>query len=187
MPPHVYRRVNGQGAENFTDVPDEGGTINVTCRELRGSLLCKNFLSPGINVPCIETEIGTLTTPKKFMESANKEKLKDWKNAIRIESTNEQIRKAFTDDRLDFYQRDTNCSNKCRARASSKPLGGSAPPRPVSTPRLAPTPPCLHLTSTARSSTPSPAPRSAPAADQDLPQEARTLSCLNSPFQDPFS
>jgi len=55
----------------------------VTCGALTGQLVRSKFLCPGIHQHCIEFD-GRLITPKMFSVMGEKERLKDWKNAIRI-------------------------------------------------------------------------------------------------------
>lgn len=58
--------------------------ITVTCGELTGSLLLKKFFCPAIHRACIECDKGVIT-PNQFCVMADKQKLKDWKSAIRFE------------------------------------------------------------------------------------------------------
>ncbi len=55
----------------------------VTCGNLCGKLLKDRFICPGIRQECIEVA-DQIVTPKMFSVMGDKEKLKDWKNAIRI-------------------------------------------------------------------------------------------------------
>ena len=57
--------------------------IVVTCGSLQGLLHKKAFLCPGLHQECIEVN-GHMTTPKMFSVMGDKERLKDWKNAVRI-------------------------------------------------------------------------------------------------------
>ena len=59
--------------------------IVISCGGERGILHMSRFVCPGIHQECIEVTDGTLTTPKKFSVIGDKCKLKDWKNALRIQ------------------------------------------------------------------------------------------------------
>ena len=61
----------------------EEDTINVSCGTLQGRLILSRFLCPGIHQECILYD-GQIVTPKMFSVMGDKDKLKDWKNAIRV-------------------------------------------------------------------------------------------------------
>lgn len=58
--------------------------LDVSCGNLRGRLHRELFTCPGIHRECIELEDQSFVTPKKFMYMGEKARLKDWKNAVRI-------------------------------------------------------------------------------------------------------
>ena len=62
---------------------EETGYYIVTCGNLVGKLHRDKFFCPGIHRECIEVD-GHIVTPKMFSVMGDKEKLKDWKNACRI-------------------------------------------------------------------------------------------------------
>ncbi|XP_013418388.1 glucocorticoid modulatory element-binding protein 1 [Lingula anatina] len=92
----------------------EDEIIVVTCGTITGKLHREKFLCPGIHQSCIETEDGSFVTPKMFSVMGDKEKLKDWKNAIRINGTN--FRKMMDTGQLDFFNHSVHCSGRCIAR-----------------------------------------------------------------------
>ena len=67
------------GGDNFADED----MINISCGGLQAQLILSRFLCPGIHQECILHE-GQVVTPKMFSVMGDKEKLKDWKNAICI-------------------------------------------------------------------------------------------------------
>ena len=62
---------------------EKDGYILVSCGGVQGKLIMNKFICPGIHQHCIEVD-GKLLTPKAFCVLGEKERLKDWKNAIRI-------------------------------------------------------------------------------------------------------
>ena len=67
----------------------EESYFKVTCGTLEGKLIWQKFVCPGINVRCIRIDgrpHHELITPKELVKEANKQTLKDWKRAIRINS-----------------------------------------------------------------------------------------------------
>lgn len=95
--------------------PDES-YFKVTCGSLEGKLIWQKFVCPGINVRCIRIDGRShheLITPKELVKEANKQTLKDWKRAIRINS--KMLRKLMDDNELDYYRHDIQCSNTCKS------------------------------------------------------------------------
>ncbi|KAK7487301.1 hypothetical protein BaRGS_00021390 [Batillaria attramentaria] len=94
--------------------------VTVTCGMLEGTLLLNKFFCPAIHCACIEVQ-GQVITPKMFCIKANKDRLKDWKNAIRIDGV--PLRKLIDCGQLDFYRHSEFCTGRCSAR---HPLNRSA-------------------------------------------------------------
>lgn len=67
----------------YKKLPD-AKILDVSCGNLRGRLHRELFTCPGIHRECIELEDQSFVTPKKFMYMGEKARLKDWKNAVRI-------------------------------------------------------------------------------------------------------
>ncbi|KAM9504419.1 glucocorticoid modulatory element-binding protein 2-like isoform 1-T1 [Salvelinus alpinus] len=84
----------------------------ITCGDVKGTLVWKKFVCPGINVKCVQFN-EHLISPKEFVYLAGKSTLKDWKRAIRVNGT--MIRKIMDSGELDFYQHSKVCSNTCRS------------------------------------------------------------------------
>ncbi|XP_014668331.1 PREDICTED: glucocorticoid modulatory element-binding protein 1-like isoform X2 [Priapulus caudatus] len=100
----------------MSDTEDPTSTMKlvaVTCGALVGSLHMDRFICPGIHRDCIEVN-GKLVTPKAFMVMGDKEKLKDWKSAIRLGG--QPIRKLMDCGQLDFYMHNDNCTGRCAAK-----------------------------------------------------------------------
>ncbi|XP_025090489.1 uncharacterized protein LOC112561879 isoform X2 [Pomacea canaliculata] len=87
--------------------------VPVTCGGLTGLLLLKKFFCPAIHRACIRFN-GEIVTPKQFCIMGDKQKLKDWKNAIRIEGF--PLRKYIETGQLDFYRHSEFCTGRCTAR-----------------------------------------------------------------------
>ncbi|CAF87665.1 unnamed protein product, partial [Tetraodon nigroviridis] len=112
----------------------------ITCGDAKATLIWKKFVCPGINVKCVQVYAATrqlesfpallafycerlrlfpnqfndqLISPKEFVCLAGKSTLKDWKRAIRLNST--MLRKIMDSGELDFYQHSKVCSNTCRS------------------------------------------------------------------------
>ncbi len=66
------------------DEDEEGEIFPVSCGNVTAKFHHKQFLCPGIHQECIELEGGVFVTPKAFSVMGEKAKLKDWKNAIRV-------------------------------------------------------------------------------------------------------
>ena len=58
--------------------------VKVTCGQIVGKLHKKYFTCPGIHQECIELDNNLMITPKMMFIMGGKEKLKDWKNALRL-------------------------------------------------------------------------------------------------------
>ncbi|XP_029307351.1 glucocorticoid modulatory element-binding protein 2 [Cottoperca gobio] len=84
----------------------------ITCGDAKATLVWKKFVCPGINVKCVQFN-EQLISPKEFVCLAGKSTLKDWKRAIRLNST--MLRKIMDSGELDFYQHSKVCSNTCRS------------------------------------------------------------------------
>ncbi|XP_028265832.1 glucocorticoid modulatory element-binding protein 2 isoform X2 [Parambassis ranga] len=84
----------------------------ITCGDAKATLVWKKFVCPGINVKCVLFN-EQLISPKEFVCLAGKSTLKDWKRAIRLNST--MLRKIMDSGELDFYQHSKVCSNTCRS------------------------------------------------------------------------
>ncbi|CAB1336877.1 unnamed protein product [Coregonus sp. 'balchen'] len=84
----------------------------ITCGDVKGTLVWKKFVCPGINIKCVQFN-EHLISPKEFVYLAGKSTLKDWKRAIRVNGT--MIRKIMDSGELDFYQHSKVCSNTCRS------------------------------------------------------------------------
>uniref|UniRef100_A0A4W5KJB7 Glucocorticoid modulatory element binding protein 2 n=1 Tax=Hucho hucho TaxID=62062 RepID=A0A4W5KJB7_9TELE len=84
----------------------------ITCGDVKGILVWKKFVCPGINIKCVQFN-EHLISPKEFVYLAGKSTLKDWKRAIRVNGT--MIRKIMDSGELDFYQHSKVCSNTCRS------------------------------------------------------------------------
>ncbi|TWW56384.1 Glucocorticoid modulatory element-binding protein 2 [Takifugu flavidus] len=84
----------------------------ITCGDAKATLIWKKFVCPGINVKCVQFN-EQLISPKEFVCLAGKSTLKDWKRAIRLNST--MLRKIMDSGELDFYQHSKVCSNTCRS------------------------------------------------------------------------
>ncbi|KAJ8322022.1 hypothetical protein KUTeg_000493 [Tegillarca granosa] len=104
-------------------LPD-GNVIEVTCGHLVGYLHRDRFYCPGIHRECIEVD-GEFVSPKKFSVLGDKHRLKDWKNAIRI--NNRQIRKYIESGELTFWNHDSLCTGRCVARAPAIRPGTGIP------------------------------------------------------------
>ncbi|XP_029580389.1 glucocorticoid modulatory element-binding protein 2 isoform X2 [Salmo trutta] len=90
----------------------------ITCGDVKGTLVWKKFVCPGINIKCVQGQSlfqfnEHLISPKEFVYLAGKSTLKDWKRAIRVNGT--MIRKIMDSGELDFYQHSKVCSNTCRS------------------------------------------------------------------------
>jgi hypothetical protein len=64
--------------------PEPGEVLQIKCGLVTAKLHMDRFICPGIHQECIEVEDGVFVTPKTFAVMGEKEKLKDWKNAIRL-------------------------------------------------------------------------------------------------------
>ncbi|KAL6120072.1 gmeb2 [Pungitius sinensis] len=84
----------------------------ITCGDVKATLVWNKFVCPGINVKCVQFN-EQLISPKEFVCLAGKSTLKDWKRAIRLNST--MLRKIMDSGELDFYQHTKVCSNTCRS------------------------------------------------------------------------
>lgn len=98
---------------------DSAGSITVTCGNLVGKLHMDKFICPGIHRECIEFE-GRLISPKHFSVMGEKEKLKDWKNAVRMNGI--QLRKYIESGQLDFTNHQELCTGRCVPRAPLKTM-----------------------------------------------------------------
>ncbi|XP_029638206.1 glucocorticoid modulatory element-binding protein 1-like isoform X1 [Octopus sinensis] len=98
---------------------DSAGVITVTCGNLVGKLHMKKFICPGIHRECIEFE-GRFISPKLFSVMGEKEKLKDWKNAVRINGI--QLRKYIESGQLDFTNHQEMCTGRCVPRVPLKTM-----------------------------------------------------------------
>ncbi|KAK6167602.1 hypothetical protein SNE40_021589 [Patella caerulea] len=87
--------------------------ITVTCGTLEAELHKEKFYCPGIHRECIKYN-NQFITPKMFMIMGDKERLKDWKNAVRIHGV--KIRKFIENKQLDFYRHKEFCTGRCVAR-----------------------------------------------------------------------
>ncbi|XP_050389138.2 glucocorticoid modulatory element-binding protein 1 [Patella vulgata] len=87
--------------------------IMVTCGTLEAELHKEKFYCPGIHRECIKYN-NQFITPKMFMIMGDKERLKDWKNAVRIHGV--KIRKFIENKQLDFYRHKEFCTGRCVAR-----------------------------------------------------------------------
>ncbi|GAB1599709.1 glucocorticoid modulatory element-binding protein 1-like isoform X1 [Argonauta hians] len=96
---------------------DSAGVITVTCGNLVGKLHMEKFVCPGIHQECIEFE-GRFISPKLFSVMGEKEKLKDWKNAVRMNGI--QLRKYIESGQLDFTNHQETCTGRCVSRAPLK-------------------------------------------------------------------
>ena len=72
------------------------------CGKLKGNLSWKRFYCPGINNKCIKLESGEWLTPKEVVVRGEKESLKDWKRAIKIEGT--AVRTLLERNLLDYRE-----------------------------------------------------------------------------------
>ncbi|XP_062605391.1 glucocorticoid modulatory element-binding protein 2-like isoform X2 [Saccostrea cucullata] len=93
--------------------------LDVSCGNLRGRLHRELFTCPGIHRECIELEDQTFVTPKKFMYMGEKARLKDWKNAVRINGI--QVRKHIDAGQLTFWNHEKMCTGRCQARTATRP------------------------------------------------------------------
>ncbi|ESO85334.1 hypothetical protein LOTGIDRAFT_79767, partial [Lottia gigantea] len=82
----------------------------INCGQLTAELHRDKFYCPGIHRECIRYN-NQFITPKMFMIMGDKEKLKDWKNAIRIGGT--KIRKFIENKQLDFHKHKEFCTGRC--------------------------------------------------------------------------
>ncbi|XP_014770920.1 glucocorticoid modulatory element-binding protein 2 isoform X2 [Octopus bimaculoides] len=98
---------------------DSAGVITVTCGNLVGKLHMEKFICPGIHRECIEFE-GRFISPKLFSVMGEKEKLKDWKNAVRMNGI--QLRKYIESGQLDFTNHQEMCTGRCVPRAPLKTM-----------------------------------------------------------------
>ncbi|XP_041361310.1 uncharacterized protein LOC121377394 [Gigantopelta aegis] len=92
----------------------QGDVIDVTCGQLTGKLHKNKFYCPGIHRECIEQPDGKFISPKMFTIMGEKERLKDWKNAVRIHGL--QLRRYIDSGQLDFYRHEEYCTGRCVAR-----------------------------------------------------------------------
>ncbi|XP_046565504.1 uncharacterized protein LOC124274216 [Haliotis rubra] len=104
----------GRGFGKVSKKMAEMSVIKITCGSVMGHLHKNKFYCPGIHRECIEFQ-GQFITPKVFSVMGDKEKLKDWKNAIRINGI--QVRKYIESSTLDFYRHDEFCTGRCIARS----------------------------------------------------------------------
>ncbi|XP_071106909.1 uncharacterized protein [Haliotis cracherodii] len=104
----------GRGFGKVSKKMAEMSIIKITCGSVKGRLHKNKFYCPGIHRECIEFQ-GRFITPKVFSVMGDKEKLKDWKNAIRINGI--QVRKYIESSTLDFYRHDEFCTGRCIARS----------------------------------------------------------------------
>ncbi|XP_029634389.1 glucocorticoid modulatory element-binding protein 1 isoform X1 [Octopus sinensis] len=98
---------------------DSAGVITVTCGNLVGKLHMEKFICPGIHRECIEFE-GRFISPKLFSVMGEKEKLKDWKNAVRMNGI--QLRKYIESGQLDFTNHQEMCTGRCVPHAPLKTM-----------------------------------------------------------------
>lgn len=98
---------------------DSAGIITVTCGNLVGKLHMDKFICPGIHRECIEFD-GRFISPKLFSVMGEKEKLKDWKNAVRMNGI--QLRKYIESGQLDFTNHQELCTGRCVPRAPLKTM-----------------------------------------------------------------
>ncbi|CAI9718986.1 modulatory element-binding 1-like isoform X1 [Octopus vulgaris] len=98
---------------------DSAGVITVTCGNLVGKLHMEKFICPGIHRECIEYE-GRFISPKLFSVMGEKEKLKDWKNAVRMNGI--QLRKYIESGQLDFTNHQEMCTGRCVPHAPLKTM-----------------------------------------------------------------
>jgi len=92
---------------------EEEECIPISCGSLVGQLLLQRFLCPGIHQECILVD-GQIVTPKMFCVMGDKEKLKDWKNAIRVNG--KSIRRVMDTGQLDFANHSQHCTGRCSSR-----------------------------------------------------------------------
>lgn len=93
-PFHVFSfQMDGDGSSRDSHVgspihlgqlPEPGEVLHIKCGQVVAKLHMDRFICPGIHQECIEVEDGVFVTPKLFAVMGEKEKLKDWKNAIRL-------------------------------------------------------------------------------------------------------
>ncbi|OWF41736.1 Glucocorticoid modulatory element-binding protein 2 [Mizuhopecten yessoensis] len=108
--------------EVLKPLPDDNILI-VTCGSLIGNLHRDRFFCPGIHRECIEVN-GTFITPKRFSVMGEKARLKDWKNAVRLNGF--QLRKYIDSGILKFSNHDSMCTGRCVARAPGARSGPAA-------------------------------------------------------------
>lgn len=120
--------------------------LDVSCGNLRGRLHRELFTCPGIHRECIELEDQSFVTPKKFMYMGEKARLKDWKNAVRINGV--QVRKHIDAGHLTFWNHEKMCTGRCQARTAMRPDAIVVNPPPTSY-----QPPVTLLTTTAENGT----------------------------------
>ncbi|XP_060076341.1 uncharacterized protein LOC132555968 [Ylistrum balloti] len=108
--------------EVLKPLPDDN-ILTVTCGNLVGSLHRDKFFCPGIHRECIEIN-GMFVTPKRFSVMGEKARLKDWKNAVRLNGF--QLRKYIDSGILKFSNHESMCTGRCIARAPGARSGPAA-------------------------------------------------------------
>ncbi|XP_064652841.1 uncharacterized protein LOC135503270 [Lineus longissimus] len=91
----------------------------LTCGTIMGKLHKNRFYCPGIHMECIEVEEELMVTPKMFVKMGEKERLKDWKTAVRVNGI--PIRRYMEAGHLDFYRHKETCTMRCLSRATTLP------------------------------------------------------------------
>ncbi|ELU08988.1 hypothetical protein CAPTEDRAFT_228077 [Capitella teleta] len=94
--------------------PEPGEVLHIKCGQVVAKLHMDRFICPGIHQECIEVEDGVFVTPKTFAVMGEKEKLKDWKNAIRLNGRS--IRKLMEIGDLEFSRHNEICTGRCASR-----------------------------------------------------------------------
>lgn len=108
--------------EVLKPLPDDN-ILTVTCGNLVGNLHRDRFFCPGIHRECIEIN-GMFVTPKRFSVMGEKARLKDWKNAVRLNGF--QLRKYIDSGILKFSNHESMCTGRCIARAPGARSGPAA-------------------------------------------------------------